>query len=336
MSGLARLGGGSRAAAGRFGARRVRISQATTQTNSGRGARGRDGHANWTKSGRFGLLDEGLDDSSNQFQRLRRCVKPVALAAIVCWGVVAPATARATDLPTADQLIQNVQTALSDAGVKTPAMPTSPTPAAPATPAAPVPRAQPVVDANALVEHALSAVSRAVPRAVASVTPATAGSSGGSKTFDAVSPTRRTAKVRAHGHKKSARTHSGADMAAASASVSSSVAVANGAYSSARVVLGSRTITASASARMHRGNAKHARTASAAVVPQRPPPIPLPPRPDAASPAQGGGQGQVMPLVVGALAALFLALCFELLPRTLPPPAFRKPRRIALPPWRPG
>lgn len=334
MNGLGHLGGGRRAAAGRFSARRGRISQTTIQTTSGRGALGRDDHANWTKSGRFGLLDEGLDDSSNQFQPLRRHLRPVALAAIVCWGVVAPATARAADPPTADQLIQNVQTALSDAGVA--AIPTSPTPAAPATPAAPVPRAQPVVDANALVEHALSAVSRAVPRAVASVTPATAGSSGGSKTFDAVSPTRRTAKVRAHGHEKSARTHSGADMAAASASVSSSVAVANGTYSSARVVLGSGTITASASARMHRGHAKHARTASAAVVPQRPPPIPLPPRPDAASPAQGGGQGQVMPLVVGALAALFLALCFELLPRTLPPPAFRKPRRIALPPWRPG
>jgi len=52
--------------------------------------------------------------------------------------------------------------------------------------------------------------------------------------------------------------------------------------------------------------------------------------------SQGGGQGPLTPLVVGALAAVLLIMILEFLPRTLPPKAFRKPRLIALTPWHPG
>jgi hypothetical protein len=70
-------------------------------------------------------------------------------------------------------------------------------------------------------------------------------------------------------------------------------------------------------------------------VPQQLPPVPLPPQ-DLTSSGQGGGQGQLMPLVVGALAAVLLIFAFELLRRVLSRPAIRKPRRISLPPWHPG
>ena len=66
------------------------------------------------------------------------------------------------------------------------------------------------------------------------------------------------------------------------------------------------------------------------------PPGPGPERPDMSSAGQGGGQGLLLPLVLGALAALLALFGFALLPRVLPLPAFRKPRRIVLPPWRPG
>jgi hypothetical protein len=82
--------------------------------------------------------------------------------------------------------------------------------------------------------------------------------------------------------------------------------------------------------------ARPARKASAGAAPQRPPPVPLPPRPGLISSLESGGQGLQIPLVVGALASALLIFAFQLLPRLLPRPAFRKPRRIALPPWHPG
>jgi hypothetical protein len=74
-----------------------------------------------------------------------------------------------------------------------------------------------------------------------------------------------------------------------------------------------------------------------AVVPQRPlPPAPPPQRPDLSSPGQGGGQGPLMPLVLGALAAAFALFSFQRHARLLPRSAFRKPRRVVLPVWHPG
>jgi hypothetical protein len=66
------------------------------------------------------------------------------------------------------------------------------------------------------------------------------------------------------------------------------------------------------------------------------PPAPGPERPDMSSPAQGGGSGVLLPLVIAALGAALALLGLELLPRVLPLPALRKPRRIVLPPWHPG
>jgi hypothetical protein len=88
------------------------------------------------------------------------------------------------------------------------------------------------------------------------------------------------------------------------------------------------------SPRPPRARAQH--NAPAGAVPQRLPPAPLPPRPDMTSSGQGGGQGSVQPLLLAALAAVFGFFTLSLLPRVLPRPAFRKPRRIVLPPWHPG
>jgi hypothetical protein len=66
------------------------------------------------------------------------------------------------------------------------------------------------------------------------------------------------------------------------------------------------------------------------------PPAPGPDRPDMSSAGQSGGQGLLLPLVLAALAAALALLGLALLPRVLPLPAFRKPRRIVLPPWHPG
>ena len=88
------------------------------------------------------------------------------------------------------------------------------------------------------------------------------------------------------------------------------------------------------SPRPPRARAQH--KAPAGAVPQRLPPAPLPPRPDMTSSGQGGGQGSVQPLLLAALAAVFGFFTLSLLPRVFPRPAFRKPRRIVLPPWHPG
>ena len=83
-----------------------------------------------------------------------------------------------------------------------------------------------------------------------------------------------------------------------------------------------------------RARAQH--NAPAGAVPQRLPPAPLPPRPDMTSSGQGGGQGSAQPLLLAALGAVLGFFTLSLLPRILPRPAFRKPRRIVLPPWHPG
>jgi len=76
---------------------------------------------------------------------------------------------------------------------------------------------------------------------------------------------------------------------------------------------------------------------SGAVLPQRPPP-PVPPGPgqDVTAPAQAGGQGQLVPLLVAALAAALVFTRFPFRTRLLPRSAFRRPRRVVLPVWHPG
>ena len=119
--------------------------------------------------------------------------------------------------------------------------------------------------------------------------------------------------------------------------VESRSTLVSSAHSTAEVVLTSRAtlITGEArSPRPPRARAQH--NPPAGAVPQRLPPAPLPPRPDMTSSGQGGGQGSVQPLLLAALAAVLGFFTLSLLPRVLPRPAFRKPRRIVLPPWHPG
>ncbi len=78
-----------------------------------------------------------------------------------------------------------------------------------------------------------------------------------------------------------------------------------------------------------------ARDDGSGAVPHQLPPLPLPPQSPTAG-AQAGGQGTAGPPVAGALAAAVLVLFFVFLSRLLPRSAFRKPRRLALPPWHPG
>jgi hypothetical protein len=78
-----------------------------------------------------------------------------------------------------------------------------------------------------------------------------------------------------------------------------------------------------------------ARERRAVAIPSPPPPLPVPPQ-NPGMGAQAGGQGTMAPLLVGALAAGLLLYFFVLLSRLPLRSAFRKPRRLVLPPWHPG
>jgi hypothetical protein len=112
---------------------------------------------------------------------------------------------------------------------------------------------------------------------------------------------------------------------------------ASSAQSTTEVVVTSRATLVTREARSPRPpRARAQHKAPAGAVPQRLPPAPLPPRPDMTSSGQGGGQGSIQPLLLAALGAVLGFFTLSLLPRILPRPAFRKPRRIVLPPWHPG
>jgi hypothetical protein len=82
-----------------------------------------------------------------------------------------------------------------------------------------------------------------------------------------------------------------------------------------------------------RGSARQDRGAGSG--PHRLPPLPVPQQGLNGS-AEAGGSPTPSPLLLGALAAALLFVPFEFLSRLLPRSAFRKPRRLALPPWHPG
>lgn len=100
------------------------------------------------------------------------------------------------------------------------------------------------------------------------------------------------------------------------------------------------TVFTSASTRVRSPGARSERKGRAGMLlPQPFPPSPYSPRPDLNSAGQSGGNGSggsAMPLVLGILAGAFALFGFGFLSRLLPRPAFRKPGRIALPPWHPG
>ena len=309
-----------------------------------RGRTGRIAHRDWTKRGNFRLLDANLDGSS-RFSRPSAGARLALAAAIVCGVAAAPATARAADPFGTGALVQQVNdqvnAALAQAGTAVPSAPAVPvdarqlvaqvSPRAVSTQPAPMTASS---GSKAALALAASAPAVSVPTPAPAVGAKTLAAAGSRPTAEKPRARRHHARVHA---KTSAMERSTASSRPAPSGGFSSVIGGSG-YSATRTAIVSHArATATASARIRRApSARPSRNAPAGVEPQRLPPVPLPPGPGVASPDQGGGQGSVMPLVVGAIAAAIVILGFPLLPRTLPRPAFRKPRPIAFPPWRPG
>jgi hypothetical protein len=256
----------------------------------------------------------------------------IAIIAIVCGGLAAPGTARAADpFGTADLMMGGeVDAAVAEAaalvpqeGGKTWAS------AAPATSTSSV---QPAASESG------SALEAAVTEAAAAASTAT-NEVGGSAASPPATSVRSTMELRVragpHVRTRTVRRASSSSRRSVSATRSLTLVTSSG-RSVARASVTSRTTVVTGSARIRRAHdARPTHTAPAGVLPQRLPPVPLPPH-DATTSGQGGGQGPLMPLVVGALSAVMLFLAFELLRRVLSRPAIRKPRRISLPPWHPG
>ena len=85
-----------------------------------------------------------------------------------------------------------------------------------------------------------------------------------------------------------------------------------------------------------RGRSSGAAPAGAVLPPRPLPPAPPGPGQDLTAPAQSGGQGQLAPLLVAALAAALVFARFPFRTRLLPRSAFRRPRRVVLAVWHPG
>jgi hypothetical protein len=252
----------------------------------------------------------------------------IAIIAIVCGGLAAPGTARAADpFGTAD-VMREVDAAVAEA-----------TALAPREDAKTWERVAPATGTSPghVAASASGKVLEAAAAAASSVTTAASGSTGAAPTASPAASVRSFTELRVRaGPRARTRTVRRVSSARRVSTTRSSTLVTGSGQSFARASVTSRTTVVTGSARIRRAHdARPKHTAPAGVVPQRLPPVPLPPR-DATSSGQGGGQGPLMPLVVGALAAVFLILAFELLRRVLSRPAIRKPRRISLPPWHPG
>jgi hypothetical protein len=256
--------------------------------------------------------------------------RAIAIIAIVCGGLAAPGIARAADpFGTAD-VTGEVDAAVAEAAALVPQEGGRTwTSAAPASSTSSV---------QSAANESGNALEAAATEAVAAASTATT-EAGGSAAPPPATSVRSTMELRVRAGPR-ARTRT---VRRASSSTGRSVSttrsltlVTSSGRSVARASVTSRTTVVTGSARIRRAHdARSTRTDPAGVVPQRLPPVPLPPG-DATSSGQGGGQGPLMPLVVGALAAVMLFLAFELLRRVRSRPAIRTPRRISLPPWHPG
>jgi hypothetical protein len=263
-------------------------------------------------------------------RHVRVCAFVVALACCGC--LAAPGIARAADPLGINEVSGEVQSALAEvdaamaesgasappAGVSTPAS----APVAPAAvdgPMAMAAAAEPVV--TVLSTPGAATVEIAPPEAVLS------GNAGAAVVLSGRSERTHTL-VRTTERSKSRRTRG----ALGSTAGESSEQIA-----AARAVVSSRTVLTAGAARVTRArDARPKDKAPAGAGPQQPPPVPLPPGSDMTSSGQAGGQGLLLPLVTAALAAALAIFAFEVLRRVLPRSAFRKPRRIELPPWHPG
>jgi hypothetical protein len=261
------------------------------------------------------------------------------VGAILCGVLVAPGMARAADPFGTEQLLNEADAAIAQATAQisqqtaqaaaqvSPPNPTahvSQEPAKSWSSAAPassnVSSAQPLDQAEAAVASAVTEAAR-VASSVGSAAPAKAWNGAAAPAQPAPRAVTRRARPPAHREKASA-------VRPALPRISEQSTLQN--VATPRVAL-------STSAQVHASDTRRSPKPVAGAAPQRLPPLPLPPRPDTTSSGQGGGgQGPPVQLVVGALAAMLFLLGFQLLPRVLPRPAFRKPRRIALPPWHPG
>lgn len=131
-----------------------------------------------------------------------------------------------------------------------------------------------------------------------------------------------------------------AHAAAGSARVASVTPAAAGAATQAAALVTPRAAAPAGETTSTRSSSRGHSSSTApagAVLPQRPlPPVPPGPSQDLTAPAQGGGQGQLVPLLVAALAAVLAVARFPFRTRLLPRSAFRRPRRVVLPVWHPG
>ena len=248
--------------------------------------------------------------------------------AIVCSGLAGPGTARAAG-PVGIDVSAEVEAALAEVDSVVPQAPTRQAQsvtlsvAGPTTVNIPVPAAAEGVDAEVAVATQPIAPAATTPISTASTNPGSAPA--GPLRAD---PARERDAGKASG--RPTRPPSVDGVVSRSTLVSSTRSMIE-AVATSRTTL---VVGAAPSQRAPRARAKH--NAPAGAVPQRLPPAPLPPRPDMTSSGQGGGQGSVQPLLLAALAAVLGFFLLSLLPRVLPRPAFRKPRRIVLPPWHPG
>jgi hypothetical protein len=284
---------------------------------------------------------------ANRFRK--RFSRPACVLAVaVCGSLAAPAVARAASPPgladaqaqVASALAQvdavapgvgaamqpAVQRSFAMAGAATTAtLPAAPTPPpAPAAAAAPseLPVSAPSINtvAHAITSQALGVLSQG---------PATGSRAAA---VDRTPP-------RPHSSTSLARRAPAATAAAGTARLASVSPTAAGAtwQAAAGTTPQAAPLGERASARSsERGRSRGTAPAGAGLPPRPLPPVPPGPSQALTAPAQGGGQGQLVPLLVAALAAVLVFTRFPFRTRLLPRPAFRRPRRVTLAVWHPG
>jgi len=263
-------------------------------------------------------VDGNTDVSARRAGRKTRVARACALGGAIACGLFAPAIARAADPFGTAQIATEVNAAVAQA--------TAMVPRAPAAAVAPVESAK-------TLEAATKSLEVATKQAAAIASSATAEAQRQTQSVVGVSAPAAKGHRRTTGHRARTAGRSSAPRSRLSPgsgllpSTESDVAGPPDSPSAALTgrAQGTRAPASSASPKPTRPS-----------VPERSPPLPLPPGPGAALSGQAGSHGPLMPLVLGALAAVLLMMAFEFLPRALPPKAFRKPRLIALTPWHPG
>ena len=280
------------------------------------------------ESGRhFRPVDGNRDVSPARLGRKTRIARACAVGGAIVCGLVLPATAHAADPFGTPQIAQQVDAAVAEATAMVPQASGSAVP--------PVSSKKTLEAATKSLEVATKQAAALASNAVAEAqreTQSAAGASVPAVSGDVARPT-----VKAHrrttGHRARTARRSSAPQSALRPRSSLFAATDGGA---ARLLA---SPSAAPMGRPQNSGAPASRVTPKPTrpsLPQRPPPLPLPPQPGSALAGQAGGNGPLTPLVVGALAAVLLMMAFDFLPRALPQKAFRKPRPIALLPWHPG